>query len=535
MVYLLSSLGIATALIAGLWFVRRSSPPPARPLPQNPLRPNPVVEKLTTALPDILVLRYDTDAFRQSIDGYWAQQEREVAQAAIIQPRNASELSKVIAFLKKEYDTRCVHKEKFDDVLFAIRGGGQSPVAGSASANGGILIDLSLFREITVAEKRQSVAIGAGCRWIDVSRILDENGLSVVGGRSSEVGVAGFTLGGGISFFTPQFGLGCSNVLAYEVVLASGEIITATASSHSDLWRALKGGSNNFCVVTRFIVRCFSSTDIWFGSLYAPSSQSPKALLAVHEGAKRADPKISGADIDLFAAGAITCFTYVQGLGIRVVTAYLAYTKLPEQPGQWPVYWKKSGFAKLWRVWSSFKVHTLTSATSELNSLSPPGKRWHFDTTTIKNDLPTIMAAHAVFENSIASLPKIKGFYYTINMQPLLPSWVEKGDPSPLGIAESTSDALIIISFSLRWDRAEDDSPVFNTTRGVIEQIDAVATEKGTSHPYRYLNYCAKWQRPMEGYGEKNLNFLRDVSKTYDPDGLFQRGCQGGFKLESRV
>jgi hypothetical protein len=144
------------------------------------------------------------------------------------------------------------------------------------------------------------------------------------------------------------------------------------------------------------------------------------------------------------------------------------------------------------------------------------------------------MAAHAVFENSIASLPKIKGFYYTINMQPLLPSWVEKGDPSPLGIAESTSDALIIISFSLRWDRAEDDSQVFNTIRGVIEQIDAVATEKGTSHPYRYLNYCAKWQRPMEGYGEKNLNFLRDVSKTYDPDGLFQRGCQGGFKLESR-
>jgi FAD/FMN-containing dehydrogenase len=147
-------------------------------------------------------LRYDTDAFRQSIDGYWAQQEREVAQAAIIQPRNASELSKVIAFLKKEYDMRCVHKEKFDDVLFAIRGGGQSPVAGSASANGGILIDLSLFREITVAEKRQSVVIGAGCRWIDVSRILDEKGLSVVGGRSSEVGVAGFTLGGKHVFST---------------------------------------------------------------------------------------------------------------------------------------------------------------------------------------------------------------------------------------------------------------------------------------------------------------------------------------------
>ncbi|KAJ5948699.1 FAD binding domain protein [Penicillium verhagenii] len=118
-----------------------------------------------------------------------------------------------------------------------------------------------------------------------------------------------------------------------------------------------------------------------------------------------------------------------------------------------------------------------------------------------------------------------------MNLQPLLPSWVEKGDSSPIGISESTNDALVVISFSLRWDRAEDDNLVFNMARDIVARIDAVAKEKGTGHPYRYLNYCASWQRPLEGYGENNLQFITDVSGTYDPDGLFQRGCQGGFKL----
>jgi FAD/FMN-containing dehydrogenase len=209
-----------------------------------------------------VLLHRDEDAFRKSINTYLAQQEREVVQACIVQPRDVGELAKAIGILKREYDERrTLPRKESDVVLFTVRGGGQSPVSGGASAKGGVLIDLSLFREVTVSDDRESVALGAGVRWAEASRILDEKGLSVVGGRSSDVGVAGYTLGGeyngfclnifstnsigGISFFTPRFGLACSNVLAYEVVLASGQIVTATALSHPDLWRALKGGSNN--------------------------------------------------------------------------------------------------------------------------------------------------------------------------------------------------------------------------------------------------------------------------------------------------
>jgi FAD/FMN-containing dehydrogenase len=137
---------------------------------------------------------------------------------------------------------------------------------------------------------------------------------------------------GGISFFTPRFGLACSNVLSYEVVLATGKVVTATAFSHPDLWRALKGGSNNFGIVTRFTVRCFPSTKIWSGFIYAPSSQSAKALMALHDCVKQADPKISDGSVDPHAAGPLVCFTYVQRLGMQVVTVHLAYTKPPDEP-----------------------------------------------------------------------------------------------------------------------------------------------------------------------------------------------------------
>ncbi|KAF4256498.1 hypothetical protein CNMCM8812_007190 [Aspergillus fumigatus] len=308
-------LGTATAVLAVVWFLRRTkSPPQARP--QLEVLPNSaLVSKLARALPHIVLLHRDGDAFRTSINTYWAQQEREVVQACIVQPRDADELATTIDILKREYDERRTLPPKESD-----------------SAKGGVFIDLALFREVTISDDRESVTLGAGVRWAEASRILDEKGLGVVGGRSSDVGVAGYTLGGGISFFTPRFGLACSNVLAYEVVLASGKIVTATALSYPDLWRALKGGSNNLGIVTRFTVRCFPSTQIWSGFMYAPNSQSTKALMALHESAKHADSRICGAAVDTHAAAPIACFAYIQGLGMQAVTVHLAYTKPPEEP-----------------------------------------------------------------------------------------------------------------------------------------------------------------------------------------------------------
>lgn len=338
---------------------------------------------------------------------------------------------------------------------------------------------------------------------------------------------------GGLSFFSPRFGLVCSNILSYEIVLASGHVATASASNHPDLWRSLKGGSNNFGIVTRFTARSFPSTKIWSGFIYMPAFQAAKVLAAFHESVSRADASGTRTTYDDHADGPLVCFSYLPKLGVQAIAVNLVYTKLPEKEKKWPTCWKASSFSSLWRLWSTCKVRSLTSATDEMNALNPPGRRQVFATTTIKNDPAAISAAHTAYCDTIALIRRVtvKGLLWTIVLQPLLSDWMRKGDANPLGLDDCTH-SLVIVSFTVNWDERRDDDFVKTITRRAVEQIDAFATANNMGHPYRYLNYCAEWQKPFLGYGEENWRFLQRVSRRYDPEGLFQKGCGGGFKLD---
>lgn len=265
-----------------------------------------------------------------------------------------------------------------------------------------------------------------------------------------------------------------------------------------------------------------------------PAYQPAKVLAAFHECINRADFGSSNITYDNHAAGPIACFSYFPKLGLQAIAVNLVYTKPPENEKKWPTCWRKSSFASLWRFWSTCKLRTLTSATDEMNVLNPPGRRQVFATTTIKNDAATIAAAHAAYTDAITSIRNVnvKGLLWTLVLQPLLSDWVRKGDANPLGLDEGVHESLVIVSFTVNWDEYQDDEFVKSTTRRAVEQIEAVAVANKTGHRWRYLNYCAEWQRPFEGYGEENWKFLRTVSRKYDPEGLFQRGCVGGFKLE---
>ena len=121
---------------------------------------------------------------------------------------------------------------------------------------------------------------------------------------------------------------------------------------------------------------------------------------------------------------------------------------------------------------------------------------------------------------------------WTLVLQPMLANWAGDGcDGNPFGLAD-TKEPLVIVSFTVNWIEKSDDKLSEKLTRDAIEQIDAAASVNGTGYRYRYMNYCGDWQRPFEGYGEENVQLLRDVSQKYDPEGLFQRGCVGGFKLD---
>lgn len=265
-----------------------------------------------------------------------------------------------------------------------------------------------------------------------------------------------------------------------------------------------------------------------------PAFQANKVLKAFHEFVNRASSSDPNATYDEYAAGPIACFSYVQALRTQIISVNLVYTTLPENVKKWPICWRTSSFASLWRLWSTCKVRTLTSATDEMGALNPPGRRQVFGTVTIKNDTVTLAAAHAAYCDAFASIRRdhVKGLVFTLVLQPLLPDWVRKGDSNPLGLHDGTDEPLVIVSFTVNWDEGQDDDLVKTTTRRAVEQIDAVAAANKTGHPYRYLNYCQEWQRPFEGYGEKNLRLLQKVSRMYDPDGMFQKGCVGGFKLD---
>ena len=72
---------------------------------------------------------------------------------------------------------------------------------------------------------------------------------------------------------------------------------------------------------------------------------------------------------------------------------------------------------------------------------------------------------------------------------------------------------------------------MISAAQKLIADIDAATKERGVFNKFKYLNYAANWQRPMEGYGEESVQRLKAVSAKYDPEGLFQKNVPGGFKV----
>jgi FAD/FMN-containing dehydrogenase len=149
----------------------------------------------------------------------------------------------------------CVRFAREHDVEIAVRGGGHN-AAGLGVWDGALVIDLSLLRSTTVNPQDHTVRADPGCTWGDVDHATVAFGMATPSGFIASTGVAGLTLGGGIGYLSRRFGLTVDNLLAADVVLAEGSLVTASESSHSDLFWALRGGGGNFGIVTSFTFRC---------------------------------------------------------------------------------------------------------------------------------------------------------------------------------------------------------------------------------------------------------------------------------------
>ncbi len=133
----------------------------------------------------------------------------------------------------------------------AVRGGGHN-VAGRATIDGGVMIDLALMKGIHVDAKRRTVRAEGGTTWAEVNRATQLHGLAVTGGVVSSTGVAGLTLGGGFGWLMGKHGLALDNLLSVELVTAEGKVRRASAEEEPDLFWAVRGGGGNFGVATSF-------------------------------------------------------------------------------------------------------------------------------------------------------------------------------------------------------------------------------------------------------------------------------------------
>ena len=135
----------------------------------------------------------------------------------------------------------CVRFGREHGVEIAVRGGGHN-AAGLGVWDDALVIDLSLLRSTTVSPENHTVRADAGCTWGDVDHATVCFGMAAPSGFLASTGVGGLTLGGGIGYLTRRFGLTVDNLLAADVVQADGTFVTASESSHSDLFWALRGG-----------------------------------------------------------------------------------------------------------------------------------------------------------------------------------------------------------------------------------------------------------------------------------------------------
>jgi FAD/FMN-containing dehydrogenase len=136
----------------------------------------------------------------------------------------------------------------------AVRGGGHN-VAGRATVDGGIMIDLLPMKGIHVDPSTRTARAEGGVTWADLNRETQLHGLAVTGGVVSTTGIAGLTLGGGLGWLMGKYGLALDNLRSVELVTAEGQVVRTSKDEQADLFWAVRGGGGNFGVATSFEYR----------------------------------------------------------------------------------------------------------------------------------------------------------------------------------------------------------------------------------------------------------------------------------------
>lgn len=311
----------------------------------------------------------------------------------------------------------------------------------------------------------------------------------------------------------------CDNVLNHEIALASGAIVNANATSHPDLHWALKGGSNNFGIVTHLDFRAFEQGKFWGGFVGWPLSTKEAQFQAFANITNAApyDPYVS-----IFLS-----LSWGFGTGQWLVSSEIQYT----QPIAYP-----SVLAPITDVqpqlFNTMRISNLTDFAIELEGVNPGG-RWILATNTFGADAALLSKIFDICNSSLQAIKEIPNLGWSITYEPLptaITAHAASSGGNALGLDPSDGN-LVVGLLNVYWLDEAYDAVIVAAAKQMFEQANQAAKEMGLANGYLYLNYADAWQDPIGGYGRENVERLRAVSRRYDPRAVFQKRVPGGFKL----
>jgi FAD/FMN-containing dehydrogenase len=396
----------------------------------------------------------------------------------------------------------CVQFAREHELLLCIKGGGHN-IAGLATADGALMLDMSLMRGVWVDLQRKVARAQAGCLLGDVDRETQVHSLAAVLGFVSLTGIAGLTLGGGFGYLTRRWGWTADNVVGMDVVTADARLVRASSDENADLFWGLRGGGGNFGVVTGIdYVLHPVGPEVVGGVVAWPASAAPKVLELYRTLVEKAAPELTLTTLMRPAPPAPWLPKDMHG---KPIVALLAcYSGKPDE-GEKAVAPIKSFGNPIGDV---LVCRPFTQMQSLLDATQPKGRRNYWKSEYLPRVEPFLCeklidhAAKIRSPHSSIVLMHIGGALNSLN-----------DDHSPVG----NRDAHFVLNIAGSWDKAEDDKANIEWARAAWQDIRGLSTG-GT-----YVNFLTEdegVERIRAAYG-KNYGRLVEVKTRWDPGNLF--------------
>ena len=397
----------------------------------------------------------------------------------------------------------CVQFAREHDLLLCIKGGGHN-IAGLATADSAMMLDMSLMRGVWVNQEKKIAHAQSGCLLGDVDRETQLHGLAAVLGFVSLTGIAGLTLGGGFGYLTRRWGWTSDTVVGMDVVTADARLVRASEDENPDLFWGLRGGGGNFGVVTGIDYALYPiGPEVVVGLVAWPASEAPGVLELYRALAEKAPKELTLVVLMRMAPPAPWLPKETHG---KPIVAMLAcYSGDPESAEKAVAPIKSYGSP----IGDVLVRRPYAQTQSLLDATQPKGRRYYWKSEYLPQIEPALCEK---FIEHAARVPSPHSAMILFQIDGALNQLAE--DHSPVG----NRDARYVLNIAGSWEQAGDDAQNIGWTRDAWSDLRSFSTG-GT-----YINFLTEdegTERTEAALG-KALRRLAEVKTKWDPENMFR-------------